>query len=135
MSGNNELELALKTMAADFRLPGGGRMKLSRLVAKHLGWFDAAGERGMGWRDMIRALAAAGVVGPTGKQLSVGTLSSTVWRVRAKADKKESKHDPQRRFQNLASSKGSCCAVGITEEAENILDDRSILGVDLTDPS
>jgi hypothetical protein len=48
-----------------------------------LDWFDAAELRGMGWRDMIRALASLGVTGPTGKQLSVGTLSSTVWRIRA----------------------------------------------------
>jgi hypothetical protein len=40
----------------------------------------------MGWRDMIRALTAAGVTGRGGKPLSVGTLSATVWRKRAEAE-------------------------------------------------
>jgi hypothetical protein len=48
-------------MAEDFHLPGGGHKKLSQLVAGHMHWFDAAERRGMGWRDMIRALTAAGV--------------------------------------------------------------------------
>ena len=39
----------------------------------------------MGWRDMIRALTAAGVTGKSGKPLSVGTLSAPVWRKRAEA--------------------------------------------------
>lgn len=37
----------------------------------------------MTWSDMIRLLSANGVVGKNGKALSVGTLSSTVWRRRA----------------------------------------------------
>jgi hypothetical protein len=83
MANNKELEAGLKAMAEDFHLPGGGQMKLSRLVAEHLDWFDAAERRGMGWRNMIRALTAAGVTGKGGKPLSVGTLSATVWRNRA----------------------------------------------------
>ncbi|MEW6769744.1 MAG: hypothetical protein AB1342_17105 [Pseudomonadota bacterium] len=83
MANNKELEAGLKAMAEDFHLPGGGRKKLSRLVAEHMDWFDAAERRGMGWRDMIRVLTAAGVNGRGGKPLSVGTLSSTVWRKRA----------------------------------------------------
>lgn len=83
MANNKELEAGLSEMAEDFHLPGGGQMKLSRLVAEHLDWFDAAERRGMGWRDMIRALTAAGVTGKGGKPLSVGTLSATVWRKRA----------------------------------------------------
>jgi hypothetical protein len=84
MVDNKELESGLKAMAEDFHLPGGGHKKLSQLVAGHLHWFDAAERRGMGWRDMIRALTAAGVSGRGGKPFSVGTLSSTVWRKRAK---------------------------------------------------
>lgn len=83
MANNRELEAGLKAMAKDFHLPGGGRKKLSQLVAGHLWWFEAAEKRGMGWRDMIRALTAAGVTGRRGKPLSIGTLSSTVWRKRA----------------------------------------------------
>lgn len=83
MANNKELEAGLRKIAENFHLPGGGQMKLSRLVAEHLDWFDAAERRGMGWRDMIRALTAAGVTGKGGKPLSVGTLSATVWRKRA----------------------------------------------------
>jgi hypothetical protein len=85
MANNRELETGLRAMAKDFRLPGGGRKKLSQLVAGHLWWFDAAEKRGMGWRDVIRVLTAAGVTGRGGKPLSIGTLSSTVWRKRADA--------------------------------------------------
>ena len=84
MSRNNkELEASLKRIADDYRLPGGGRKKLSQLVAEHLDWFDAAQKRGMGWRDIISALAAASITGKRGEPLSIGTLSSTVWRKRA----------------------------------------------------
>jgi hypothetical protein len=82
MVSNKELEAGLKAMAEDFHLPAGARKKLSRLVAGHLWWFDAAEQRGMSWRDMIRALTAAGVTGKGTKPVSVGTLSSTVWRAR-----------------------------------------------------
>jgi hypothetical protein len=85
MARNSELESGLRTMAEDFHLPAGGRMKLSRLVAEHLDWFDAAERRGMGWRDMIRAMTAAGITGRSGPPLSIGTLSSTVWRERLQA--------------------------------------------------
>jgi hypothetical protein len=87
MTNNKELEAGLKAMAEDFHLPAGGRKKLSQLVAGHLHWFDAAERRGMGWRDMIRALTAAGVTGRGGKPLTVGTLSATVWRKRAEVQK------------------------------------------------
>lgn len=85
MASNKELEAGLKAMLEDYHLPAGGRKKLSQLVAEHLAWFDAAERRGMGWRDMIRALTAAGVTGRGGKPLSIGTLSSTVWRKRSEA--------------------------------------------------
>jgi hypothetical protein len=47
MSRNKELEAGLEAIAEDLHLPGGGSKKLSRLVAEHLGWFDAAERRGM----------------------------------------------------------------------------------------
>lgn len=84
MTSNKELEARLKAIAEDFHLPGGGRKKLSKLVTEHMAWFDAAEQRGMSWPDMIRALTSAGVTSRGGKPLSVGTLSSTVWRKRAK---------------------------------------------------
>jgi hypothetical protein len=85
-------------MAEDFHLPGGGHKRLSLLVAGHMHWFDAAERRGMGWRDMIRALTAAGVNGGGGKPLSVGTLSSTVWRKRAETKDMMSRADRQARL-------------------------------------
>jgi hypothetical protein len=97
MASNKELEAGLKTMAEDFHLPGGGRKKLSQLVAGHLSWFDAAERRGMGWQDMIRALTAAGVTSRGGRPLSVGTLSSTVWRERAEAGEKTDRPSPRQR--------------------------------------
>lgn len=54
-------------------------------MAEHLDWFDAAERRGMGRREMIKALTGIGVIGRGGKPLSVGTLSSAVWRKRAEA--------------------------------------------------
>lgn len=86
MVSNKELEGGLRAIAEGFHLPGDGRMKLSKLVAAHLHWFNAAERRGMTWGDMVRTLAAAGVTGRGGKPLSVGTLSSTVWRKRAEAE-------------------------------------------------
>jgi hypothetical protein len=96
MTNDKQLEAGLRAMAEDFRLPGGGRKKLARLIAGHLWWFDAAERRGMGWGDMIRALAAAGVTGRSGKPLSVGTLSSTVWRKRAETAEAETDRQPRR---------------------------------------
>lgn len=83
MAINSDIEGRLRAIVEDFRLPGGGLMKLSRLVANHLDWFEAAEARGMTWRDMVKALSAVGVTGREGKPLSVGTLSSAVWRERA----------------------------------------------------
>ncbi len=71
MAGIKELETELKAMAEDFRLPGGGRMKLAQLVAGHLVWFDTAERRGLRWQDMIRLLTAAGVTGRGGKPLAL----------------------------------------------------------------
>jgi hypothetical protein len=85
MASNKELEAGLKAMVEDYHLPGGGRKKLSQLVAGHLAWFDAAERRGMGWRDMIGVLTTAGVTRRSGKPLSVGTLSSAIWRKRSEA--------------------------------------------------
>lgn len=82
MASNKELEAGLRAMAVDFHLPGGGRKKLARLIADHLWWFEAAEQRGMGWGDMARALAAVGVTAQGEKAFGVGTLSSTVWRKR-----------------------------------------------------
>lgn len=97
MISNKELETGLKVMAEDFHLLGGSRKKLSRLVAEHMWWFDAAERRGMSWRDMIQAMAAAGVTGRGAKPVSVGTLSSSVWRARTKAAEEADSPRPEGR--------------------------------------
>lgn len=102
MPTNKELQVGLKAMSEDYHLPGVGLKRLSRLVASHLWWFDAAERRGMSWRDMIRALSAADISGKGGQPLSVGTLSSTVWRARAEKEREADKH-PQRGLEPEAS--------------------------------
>jgi hypothetical protein len=96
MASNKELEAGLKAIVEDYHLPGGGRKKLSQLVAGHLAWFDAAERRGMGWQDTIRVLTTAGVTRRSGKPLSVGTLSSAVWRKRSEAAEKADRSRPER---------------------------------------
>lgn len=96
MVTNKQLEAGLMAMAEEFQLPGGARKKLSRLVVGNLWWFDAAEQRGMTWRDMIQAMAAAGVTGRGAKPVSVGTLSSTVWRARAKGREVKGARTPER---------------------------------------
>ena len=91
-----ELEAGLKAMAEEFHLPGGARKKLSRLVMGHLWWFDAAEQRGMTWQDMTRAMAAAWMTGGGAKPVSVGTLSSTVWRARTKGGEANGARKPER---------------------------------------
>jgi hypothetical protein len=91
MESDRKLKLGAKAIADDLHLPGGGKKMLSRVVAHHLEWFDAADARGLTWSDMIRLLSAAGAVGQNGRALLVGTLSSTVWRKRAEAQEADSK--------------------------------------------
>lgn len=83
VDAKNNIKARLGRIAEDFLLPGGRFKKIARLVASHFDWFEAAESRGMTWRDMVNALFAAGVIGRDGKPLSVGTLSSAVWRERA----------------------------------------------------
>ena len=87
MLTNKQIEAGAKAIAADMTLPGGGRKKLARLVADHLDWFDAVEARGLTWGDTSRLLFTAGVHGPGGRPIPVGTLSSTVWRKQQEAAK------------------------------------------------
>jgi hypothetical protein len=91
MESDRKIKLGAKAIADDLHLPDGGRKMLSRVVADHLEWFDAAEARGLTWSDMIRLLSAAGAVGKNGKTLLVGTLSSTVWRKRAEVQEADNK--------------------------------------------
>jgi hypothetical protein len=84
MARDKAIEAGAKAIAADLALPGGGRKKLARVVEDHLDWFDAVEARGLTWNDMARLLFAAGAKGLNGCPISVGTLSSAVWRKRKK---------------------------------------------------
>lgn len=96
MARIDEIEAGAKAIAKDCNLPGGRTVKLARVVARHLHWFDAAEARGLTWDDMIALLAIAGVRRPNGLPLSRGTLSSAVWRKRNEvtAEKKRSDQPP-----------------------------------------
>jgi hypothetical protein len=84
MATNKDIEAGAKAIAADLARPGGGRKKLARVVGDHLDWFDAVEARGLTWNDMTRLLFAAGAKGRGSRPISVGTLSSAVWRKRKK---------------------------------------------------
>jgi hypothetical protein len=85
---SKEIEAGLKAITEDFNLPGGGQMMLSRLVQDHLCWFDVVEARGLTVDDMVRLLFARGVKRKDGRAFSTGTLSSTLWRKRAEAERR-----------------------------------------------
>jgi hypothetical protein len=94
---DSALKQGLKAIAVDHRLPfGEGTKALAKLVEAHLDWFILAHERGMTWGDMIAALTSVGVVSPTGKPISVGTLSSTVGRKREAVERAGTKSHRQK---------------------------------------
>lgn len=88
MVKSKEIEAGLKAITEDFNLPGGGQMMLSRLVQDYLAWFDAVEARGLTVDDMVRLLFAHGVKRKDGRPFSTGTLSYTLWRKRAEAERR-----------------------------------------------
>ena len=86
MASNKEIETGAKAIADDMALPGGGLKKLARVVGDHLDWFDLVERRGLTWGDISRLLFVAGVKSVNGRPISIGTLSSTVWRKRPSAE-------------------------------------------------
>jgi hypothetical protein len=100
---DKEIEAGAKAIVRDLSLPGGRRKKLARVVEDHLGWFATVGARGMTWVDIAQVLSAAGATGQNGRTISVGTLSSTVWRKRESA-KHRSKLNSVTALQNSSST-------------------------------
>lgn len=94
------LKQGLRAIAVDYRLTfEKGTKALAKLVDAHLDWFTLAQKRGTTWGDMIAALTSVGVVSPTAKPISIGTLSSTVGRKREAIERVGSKsHQSQRLF-------------------------------------
>lgn len=81
--GDKELVEGAKAIAEDMKLPGGGSVKLARIIDRHLDWFDAARARGLEWSDIVTMLFNAGVMRTDGRPLSRGHVSSLVWRKQA----------------------------------------------------
>lgn len=81
--GDKELLEGAKAIAEDVKRPGGGSVKLARIIDRHLDWFDAARARGLEWSDIVTMLFNAGVTRTDGRPLSRGHVSSLVWRKQA----------------------------------------------------
>jgi hypothetical protein len=77
-----------KSIAKALAIPG-GQASLDFVVARYLGWFDAAQARGMSWKHMTDVLFAAGAKRETGERFSTGHLSAVVWRQRKQSDQTE----------------------------------------------
>jgi hypothetical protein len=77
---DQELLAGAKAIAEDLQKPGGGKLKLARIIDHHLTWFHQARDRGLEWQDIVNILFGAGVARPDGRPLSRGHLSSLVWR-------------------------------------------------------
>lgn len=100
MFNNKQIEAGAKAIAEDMTLPGGSRKKLARVVGDHLAWFDVVEARGLTWGDISRLLFAAGAKSKNGRPISIGTLSSAVWRKRGEA--KAPTSSPQSALQHRA---------------------------------
>ena len=85
---DKEIEAGAKAIVRDLSLPGGGRKKLARVVEDHLSWFAMVEARGLTWADITRLLSGAGAMGRNGRAISIGTLSSAVWRKREDTKRK-----------------------------------------------
>lgn len=82
MAKNNEIEAGARIVAEDFKLPGGRRKAVAKLVRDHLVWFTAAETRGMVVEDMLNTLTAAGATYEDGASINYTTLSNALWRKR-----------------------------------------------------
>jgi hypothetical protein len=92
MAKDKDIESGARAIAEDFKLPGGRRKAVAKLVRHHLSWFDAAKDRGMAVDDILRLLTRAGATYEDGSSINFETLSNALWR-RRNADTVEA---PQR---------------------------------------
>ncbi len=101
MAKNKDLESGARIVAEDFKLPGGRRKAVAKLVKDHLSWFDAAKARGMAVEDILSLLTSAGATYDDGSSINFDTLSSALWRKRNGASAGPTKIDkPQPRRPN-----------------------------------
>ena len=82
MATNVDIESGARIVAEDFKLPAGRRKAVAKLVADHLGWFDAAKSRGMGAEDILSLLTSVGATYADGSSINFDTLSNALWRKR-----------------------------------------------------
>ncbi len=82
MAKNNDIESGARIVAEDFKLPGGRRKAVAKLVKDHLGWFDAAKARGMAVEDILSLLTNVGATYEDGSSINFDTLSNALWRRR-----------------------------------------------------
>lgn len=107
-----DLEVGARRIAEDFRLPGGGRKKIAKLVKDHWDWFKAAEARGMVVEGMLTMITAAGATYPNGGAIKFTTLSNAVWRRRS--------GQTSRREKRLASPKGRKAESGPADGANDV---------------
>lgn len=77
---DNEIFEGAKALSDALSGPG-GQIKLSRVIGRHLWWFERVRSRGMTWNQIAKVLAAAGATREDGRPFALGHLSSAVWRV------------------------------------------------------
>ena len=82
MAKDEDIESGARGIAEDFKLPGGRRKAVAKLVRHHLSWFDAAKDRGMAVDDILRLLTRAGATYEDGSSINFDTLSNALWRKR-----------------------------------------------------
>jgi hypothetical protein len=93
MAKNKDIESGARIVAEDFKLPGGRRKAVAKLVRDHLNWFDTAKARGMAVEDILSLLTSAGATYQDGSSINVDTLSNALWRKRIGASVEPTKID------------------------------------------
>ena len=93
MAKNKDLESGARIVAEDFKLPGGRRKAVAKLVKDHLSWFDAAKARGMAVEDILSLLTSVGATYDDGSAINFDTLSNALWRKRNGASAGPTKMD------------------------------------------
>lgn len=112
MAKNKDIESGGRIVAEDFKLPGGRRKAVAKLVRDHLSWFDAARARGMAVEDILSLLTSVGATYEDGSSINFDTLSNALWRSRngtsvepTKAREPGAKHRPRQPVHPIEPSK------------------------------
>lgn len=105
MANNKDIESGARIVSEDFKLPGGRRKAIAKLVNDHLSWFDAAKARGMAVEDILSLLTISGATYEDGSSINFDTLANALWRKRNGASAGPTKIDePQPRRSNKIAS-------------------------------